>query len=349
MPEERLRILSIDGGGIRGIVPAEVLAQLERHLQHVSRDPSLRIADCFDLIAGTSTGGILTCLYLCPGAASAPGHGTRPKFTAQQALELYLNYGDDIFDVPVFKHILSLGGIADERYPSGPLEHALERHVGDVRLSQLLKDCAITAYDIAEREVVIFNSRDNRAGDRPDKDYLLRDVARATSAAPTYFEAANIVALDGSVRPLIDGGLFANNPALCGYAELSARGQETPLREVALLSLGTGGNEKPFSYSEVKHWGAVEWARPLMEMTLTSMSEVVDYQLRKLFVAAGVSDQYLRIDPVLGPATNPDLDDATLLNMQRLQRDGARAYADHAAELSRFAERYLLRGGTAIV
>src|SRR5207249_9528820 len=92
-----MRILSIDGGGIRGIIPGQVLVALEAKIQEVTGDPNKRIADVFDMIAGTSTGGILTCLYLCPGQ-----NGNRPRFSATDAVNLYLQNGDDIFDVSLF-------------------------------------------------------------------------------------------------------------------------------------------------------------------------------------------------------------------------------------------------------
>ena len=81
--------------------------------------------------------------------------------------------------VPLFKRLSSLGGLADEKYPATELEKTLSQFMGDVALSQLIKDCAITAYDIAERAVVVFNSRDNRNGKSPGKDFYVRDVARA--------------------------------------------------------------------------------------------------------------------------------------------------------------------------
>jgi len=340
----KFRILAIDGGGIRGIVPGQILANLEAYLQRLHGQPGLRLADCFDLIAGTSTGGILSCIYLLPDPKTG-----RPQFSAQQAVDLYLNYGDDIFSVPLFKKVSSLGGLTDEKYPAAVLEKTLSTYFGDAKLSQLLRPCAITAYDIAEREVVIFNSRDNLSGERPDKDFLVRDVARATSAAPTYFEPANIHALDRSVRPLIDGGVFANNPSLCAYAEFAAAQPGSGVGDIALLALGTGGEEKHFSYSEAKDWGAVEWVRPVIEITLSGVAEAVDYQLRQLFRAAAASAQYLRIDPALGPNTSPELDDASIANMRRLKEDGDRAYAAHQQELESFARTFLAPPEAAMV
>lgn len=95
------RILSLDGGGIRGIVPAQVLVTLEKKLQRASGNPDLRVADCFDLVAGTSTGGILACLHLCPQASSP----TRPRYSAEEALHFYLGRGPDIFERSIWERI----------------------------------------------------------------------------------------------------------------------------------------------------------------------------------------------------------------------------------------------------
>src|SRR5882724_3657300 len=133
-----MNILSIDGGGIRGIIPGQVLVALEQQLQQLSGDPNKRLADVFDMIAGTSTGGILACLYLSPDPAIR-----RPKFSAAEAVDLYLQNGDDIFDVSVFKSILSVGGLADEKYSAAPLENVLQKYFGDLQLSQFLRPCLI--------------------------------------------------------------------------------------------------------------------------------------------------------------------------------------------------------------
>src|SRR5207253_3171898 len=130
----------IDGGGIRGIIPGRVLVFLEEKLQEISGDSNTRISDAFDLIAGTSTGGILTCLYLCPDSGSS-----RPRFSAAQAVDLYLQNGDDIFDVSIWKRISSVGGVADEKYSAAPLGKVLHDYFGDLQLSQLLKPCLVAA------------------------------------------------------------------------------------------------------------------------------------------------------------------------------------------------------------
>ncbi len=340
---KKFKILSIDGGGIRGIIPGTLLAKLETYLREQSGNADLKIADVFDMVAGTSTGGILTCLYLCPSAA-APD---RPQFSASEAVDLYLNFGDDIFDIPIFKRISSAFGTLDEKYPAKELEKILLQYLGDTKLSQLVKPCVITAYDIAQREAVIFNSADNRAQDCPGRDFFVRDVARATSAAPTYFEPANIQALNREVRPLIDGGVFANNPALCAAAEFlaSPEGKGKSFSDIAILSLGTGGTENRFSFSEAKNWGGIGWIKPVIDIALSGGAETVRYQLTQIFKGIGAPTQYLRIDPELTFA-EPEMDNASLPNMDNLVRDGEKTFQENEAALKAFADEFLLASTT---
>jgi len=329
-----MRILCIDGGGIRGIIPGQVLIALEKKLQQLSNNPNQRIADAFDLIAGTSTGGILTCLYLCPDKTTG-----RPKFTAPEAVDLYLQYGDDIFDVSFFKRISSLGGLADEKYSAETLEKVLKDYLSDLKLSDLLKPCLITSYDITNRRAHFFNGRDvARKG--PGWDYYLRDVARATSAAPTYFEPANVVALDHKVYPLVDGGVFANNPAMCACVEAMSMDPQTKVCDLKILSLGTGSVVKAYHYSEARNWGKVEWLAPVLDILMSGVSDTVDYQLRTLFQGVDCAKQYLRLQVNLEefPDVDSAMDNASETNMRALERAG-QALAQRAdAQLTEFAK-----------
>src|SRR5260370_12515238 len=177
------KILSIDGGGIRGIVPGQVLIAIETKLQQRTGNPDARIADFFDFFAGTSTGGILTCVLLCPSLIDPK----RARFSAKDAVKLYVENGSKIFDAGLWHKIVSLNGVLEEKYEAGGIDGWLEKYFGELRLSQLLKPCIITSYDIERRETKFFAQQDySRLGD--EADFLVKDVCRATSAAPTYFE-----------------------------------------------------------------------------------------------------------------------------------------------------------------
>ena len=255
------RILSIDGGGIRGIIPGQVLVSLERKLQEHTKNPDAKIADFFDLIAGTSTGGILTCIYLCP---DIKGNPSRPRFSAQEAVDLYLLKGGKIFDTSLWQKIRTGGGISDEKYDERELEETLKSYLDDLKLSQLLKPCLITAYDIEFRRAKFFTQHD--AKQKEMHDYLVKDVARATSAAPTYFEAERLLSVTGVPYPCIDGGVFANNPSLCAYAEVRKKFEGNPAaKDMAILSIGTGYVKKSYEYKDAKDWGTVEWIKPLID------------------------------------------------------------------------------------
>ncbi len=292
-------VLSIDGGGIRGIIPATVLAEVERRTQRP-------IAESFDLIAGTSTGGILAL------ALSKPGPDGRPAWRAEDVIALYEREGPDIFDRSLWKRIVSAGGLLDEKYPPAGMDRAFDAYFGDTRLSEALCDVIVTAYEIEQRTTFFFKSSKARADERDDLP--MRDAARATSAAPTYFEP---VKLDrGPGHPylaLVDGGVFANNPAMSAFAE--AR-RDRAVDDVLVLSLGTGELTRCLPYDRAKDWGLVDWARPIFDVVLDGQSDAVDYQLRQVLG----SDAYYRLQTVLDLASD-DMDDSSEENLQRLKQE----------------------------
>ncbi len=324
------RILAIDGGGIRGIIPGQILVRLEAILQQLTGDPNARIADFFDLVAGTSTGGILTCLYLCPGDES-----NRPRYSAQEVVDGYLRFGPAIFRKPWSHRLVSGFGLFSQKYPRKYLESYLNDYFGNVRLSQLLRPCLITAYNVARRYAHFFTKIDAVAD--PAYDFLVRDVARATSAAPTYFEIAETVSLTRERFPLIDGGVFANNPALCAYVEAYREFRAHPdAQNLAILSLGTGHDQQPINDKKAKKWGTLEWAVPLFSMLMSANSETVDYQLQTIFRSVQKPHQYLRINPLLPPGRTA-MDNVREDNLNALAELGAEIAAEKLAQLQQFA------------
>jgi patatin-like phospholipase/acyl hydrolase len=231
------------------------------------------IAETFDLISGTSTGGIL--------ALTMPGDGGKPRYTAKELIRIYEEQGARIFS----HRANSIRGIFEERYPSEGME-VLEDYFGEARLKDALTRVFVTSYDIRLRVPFFFRS-ETAKGDA-DYDFPMRKVARATSAAPTYFEPAKVEA-NGQVDyyALVDGGVFANNPAMCAYVEargiLEARDSVSPSEpDLLVVSLGTGQLTDPLSYEAAAGWGLLWWARPLVDVVLDSGSDTVDYQLRAL-------------------------------------------------------------------
>src|SRR5580658_7606193 len=261
-----IKILSIDGGGIRGIIPAMVLAEIEKRTKRP-------IARLFDLIAGTSTGGILAL------GLSIPKNPPAPLYAASQLLEIYVRDGTRIFSRGLAHKAAAFGNLRRAKYPAAGIEQVLLEYFGNSRLSDAATDVLITSYEI-ERSFPFF-FRSAIARERSDYDFPAREVARATSAAPTYFEPMKL--LTGTFTDyytLIDGGVFANNPAACALVE--ARATHPEASDFLVVSLGTGALNLSLSYAEARTWGVARWAVPLLNIVFDGVSSTVDYQLRQL-------------------------------------------------------------------
>lgn len=330
-PSHKFRILSIDGGGIRGIIPGQILVALEEKLRIATGKSDACVSDYFDLIAGTSTGGIIACALLCPGSDKPK----KPRFSAKEVVDLYMERGYEIFSIPVFHKLRTAFGVLDEKYPSEGIEDALDDYFGNTKLSMMLGPCLIPAYDITRRKAHFFTSHDARKD--PGKDFLIRDVARATSAAPTYFECVNVKSSTGVSYPLIDGGVFVNNPALCAYAEAHNKFKVTA-KEMLILSLGTGSVKEEYEYKKARDWSMIQWLKPLLSIMMSGVSEVVDYQLRQIYSSVKAQNQYLRIDTHLPVTVNPAMDDATEENRNALKELGTETAQDSSNKINKFVE-----------
>jgi patatin-like phospholipase/acyl hydrolase len=309
-----VRILAIDGGGIRGLIPAVVLAEIERR-------SGRRTAELFDLIAGTSTGGILAC------GLTRPGEGGGPAFTAADLIGFYESEGPEVFHRSLLKRVESVEGYVDERYDDSGLNAALVRYLDGTRLSQAVTDLFITAYEIERRQAFFFRS--SRARTDPTYDFTYVDAARSTAAAPTYFEPARVRdAAAAATYALIDGGVFALNPAMVAYAELAASGRADEIDLV--VSLGTGAHTRALRFEDARNWGQLEWARPLVDVVFDGLAQTVDFELGHLLGA----DRYVRLQTRLTEASD-DLDDASDRNLEALRREGARLVEEHSADIDR--------------
>jgi len=294
-----MRVLSIDGGGIRGIIPALVLTEVEKR-------SGKRVWELFDLIAGTSTGGILACALCAPD-----------PLPAEQLVALYEEEGPHIFDRSLWQRIRSAEGLLDEKYDSTALDRALERFLSDKRLAETKPDLLVPAYNMGEPGPYFFKSR--KARDE-NEDFPLSAVARATSAAPTYFEAFELTG-----EALVDGGVFAANPAMCAFAEVM---RFQPAAELWLLSLGTGQRTRRRRFADVKDWGLLEWAKPILDVVFDGVSDAVDYQLSH----ALDEGHYWRLQVELTSASD-DLDDAGADNLRELRLQAEQLIADRSADI----------------
>jgi uncharacterized protein len=294
-----MRVLSIDGGGIRGIIPALVLAEVEKR-------SGRRVFELFDLIAGTSTGGILACALCAPD-----------PLPAQQLVAIYEEEGPSIFDRSLWQRVRSAEGLLDEKYDAAALDRALERFLADKRLAESKPDLLVPAYNMGEPGPYFFKTRKAR---EEGEDFPLSEVARATSAAPTYFEPMPI-----ADHTLVDGGVFASNPAMCALAEVL---KSVPLSDVVLLSLGTGERTRKRTFADIRDWGLVEWARPIIDVVFDGVSDAVNYQL----LHALGEERYWRLQVELTLASD-DLDDAGEDNLRDLRTQAEELIAKESGKI----------------
>ncbi|HZS13103.1 MAG TPA: patatin-like phospholipase family protein [Candidatus Dormibacteraeota bacterium] len=307
-----VRVLSVDGGGIRGIIPALVLAELERRTGR----PVCRL---FDVLAGTSTGGLLAL-----GLALPDGRG-EPVMRTEHVIEMYEKAGQNIFvrDTHNPWHAL-----LHERYNSDHIDGTLNRFFGDTPISAATVDVLVTSYDLLNRDVYLLSTWNAR--EDPSHDVPMRIAARATSAAPTYFEPVAVrTGEPAQDRLLIDGGVCANNPAMCAYAEVQRR---NPGAEVLVVSLGTGDTTRAYPHHEVRDWGLAHWARVILHVVIDGASEMTHLQMRELLQPA----RYVRMQVELQRASD-HLDDASDDNVDLLRAEAARLIAERDRDLDQLA------------
>ncbi|MDR1139191.1 MAG: patatin-like phospholipase family protein [Rickettsiales bacterium] len=295
-------ILSIDGGGIRGIIPAVILAEIESK----TKKP---ISQIFDLIAGTSTGGIIAA-----GLCKEDNQGN-PQYSANDFVKLYEEYGPYIFKSSFLRRSI-LSWFNCTKYPRKNIEFVLDKYFGDDTLKDTLSKLLITSYDIYNHCPFFFkNWKENK------KFIKLKDALRATTAAPTYFIPKRLK-IKQMEKVLIDGGVFAKNPAACAYASGKVL---FPNDNIILLSIGTGRLSRPIEYINSKRLGMISWIKPLISILFTSGLDEVNYQLDKI-----MGNRYIRIQSQLKVASI-EMDNTTPENMQRLKQE-AKAMIKHNRE-----------------
>jgi patatin-like phospholipase/acyl hydrolase len=269
------RILSLDGGGIRGVLTATILERIEKD--------SPGFISNINLFAGTSTGGILAL-------------GLAKGMTPTEARELYENLGmrvfkdsrwDNLWDIT----IPGLGPLKGAQYSDKPLREELEKVFGDMKLRDLPKNVMISSFDLDNKskepgkrnwKPKFFHNYESADSDGHE---FVVDVALATAAAPTFFPIHN---------GFIDGGVIANNPSMCALAQaLNKDTGKKSLRSLAMLSVGTGGNPR---YLEAVQgdWGLVQWAPHLVSLIMEGSVNTAHYQCKQI-----LGNRYMRINPTL--------------------------------------------------
>jgi len=299
-PSGRIDILAIDGGGIRGIIPATILAKMEEKLGHP-------MWETFDLIAGTSTGGIIA-------AAIGAGAKKGDAYTSAELVDLYVEQGPTIFHRGFLTEAEQVFG---PKYSPEPLEAVLRNFFGDSELKSAKTPLLISSYDVQGNRTFFFKSEKAKAQDGAAFNWKLREIARATSAAPTYFPPTQL-RNEFHTYTLVDGGVCVNNPAMAAYAE--ARRIYPDAKDFLVVSVGTGDRPTELKYEDVRQWGLLGWAKHIAPLFMDSGSDTADYELHYIVG----NDWNFRFQPGLDKASSA-MDCVTPDNLQAL-RDDAEGY-----------------------
>lgn len=219
----------------------------------------------FDLIAGTSTGGIITV-----GIGTACNNGK--PYSPQQLVDLYVQNGEAIFKKSFLAGAKELVLL---KYSPAGLETVLKQFFGDTQFKSAFTPLLVSSYDLQSQLPFFFKSHKIYLGE--DFNWWVRDIARATSAAPTYFPPFHF-ARGTQDYALVDGGVFVNNPSMAAYAE--ARMLYGNAANAVVVSVGTGDRQDQIKYADAKDWGLLGWAKHIVPVLMDSVSEAVDYELK---------------------------------------------------------------------
>ncbi|KAK2994428.1 hypothetical protein RJ640_001244 [Escallonia rubra] len=322
-----ITVLSIDGGGIRGIIPGTILSFLESELQtsikfkETSKErytkfwlatstkwfdgKDARLCDYFDVIAGTSTGGLVTAMLTVPN----PSEKTRPLFEAKNISAFYLENSPEIFPQHsyTFPQVTKVAtALSGPKYDGKYLHKLLKEKLGSTRLHQTLTNIAIPTLDIKTLQPTIFSTYEVKTDSCLDA--LLSDICISTSAAPTYLPAHYFEIEDPTGKTLIAIGevtkqIMRGNPKFFPI-------KPTDYGRYLVISLGTGSakSEEKYNAVEAAKWGVLGWLTPLVDVFTQASAEMVDIHLKVVFQALHSEKNYLRIQHVILEAETRDAD-----------------------------------------
>ncbi|MEH2025976.1 patatin-like phospholipase family protein [Nostoc sp.] len=311
------KILALDGGGIRGLVAARILQQVEQEIRNQGKGEFLH--EYFDLIAGTSTGSILT-------------GGIAVGKTSDELIKMYKNGGKDIFPPdrkdryknfpPIIKTILDV--FSESRYSHDGITSVLKDAYKSTRIKDIEKPIIlILAYDTLYRNTTFFTNCHPDLGDRWYDDCYLWEICTASASAPTFFPPYKLEPVDKQKFgdwefPHIDGGVSANNPALAALSLVLRVSQSSisrtikqeykldnlRLEDISILSIGTGQTGEPYQYKQISKWRGLDWVKNLTNIFMEPTSEI-DSTICRQIMGGYESKRYLRLQFDLNETFKP--------------------------------------------
>lgn len=286
-----IRILSIDGGGLRGVVPITILSEFKSRLQLYSGKD---IWQCFDLIAGTSTGGLITSAITL---RNKNVNVSTAKYTLNDILNIYINRGKEIF--PQHSWIGNLRHDVKDIFRPTFNEKGIEKVFRDVLGDSCISDCLtkimVCAYDLNNNIPLFFKSIDNETNKALDAQ--LYDICRATSAGPTYlptyrFNYPKNPNTELPHRNCIDGGVYVNNPSMAALAEFVknfkcydsaiTKRSDIDFNKIFVLSIGTGTFSSSIKDNGSAKKGEIYWAKNISDIMMRGVNKTTDYEMNEI-------------------------------------------------------------------
>jgi patatin-like phospholipase/acyl hydrolase len=334
MDNRPFKILSIDGGGIRGVFPAMFLAKIEAELKAKGVEKT-QIFQHFDLICGTSTGGIMAI-------------GLALGMPASDIYKLYLDNASTIFGNKKKWPLQKLRYSSHDRSGLENLIREKYKKAHNQNIDPRLKDCktnvCIPIYDLLNGTPSVLKNNYHSAFTR-DFHIPAFKVALATSAAPTYFDPysttyKDLHGVENSFANKVDGGMVANNPTLLGIIE-AQKAFNKPLNELSVLSIGTGYCKYSDSVKRdrwgIHYWMLKDGKKRLVDLFMQAQSQQVENLVSLMHKGIGRAEAdnfiYNRIDAELDETANIELDETNQDKLKRLAEKATREFQVNGNEI----------------
>ncbi|MGZ4100030.1 MAG: patatin-like phospholipase family protein, partial [Bacteroidia bacterium] len=245
----------------------------------------------FDLIAGTSTGGLIACALTIPKDPGNKNQGS--KYSVDDVLSVYQNRGKEIF--PPRKALPgkvaeSIDDTMNPRFTDKGISKVFNDICGNARINDSLTHIMVSTYDLNNNCPLFFKTRSSLSNH--EQNILIYDICRATSAGPTYLPAYELHYPNGNENPqrlCIDGGVYINNPSLGALTEFlkNRRGygfneNEIDQKDIHVLSIGTGIYSGQVTAKQAKHKGEIFWASHISDIMMRGVNKTTHYQMQEL-------------------------------------------------------------------
>lgn len=308
-PLPLVTVLSIDGGGVKGIIPAFFLHKIEQTTQQPT-------ANLFDFMTGVSTGTILISILTVPTEAG------KAKYTAEFVLQLYKHKAAEVFSSSFIHRIITLGGLLGPKYQSYGMQQLAEEYFGDMEMSKLISNVTLFGYDLKNKGLIAFTNMKERETNMPY--YKVKDVIEGTTAIMSYFKSKSLYNQQNKRRHIVvDASLVLNNPAAMAFLYAYERCPDAA--NYLVVSFGTGQN--PTIDIEPNEWGLIHWLPDMFVTTIEGETITANIMTEKYadIINAGSPNQkapkvmYVRINPLV-PWDQSDPVDASASHLDALEK-----------------------------